>query len=365
MHAKGREGKGGAPQNAPQGIPEIRGLDACAALERLWLCENHIASLAGLSRLGRLRELHVYSNRWARATVGCAGKINATKVTAVWSSSFPSGSQPRAMVGTCAGGPHPAAAAAGRDACARPARRLTATTGLEALTALEVLSLANNYISRIEGLSGLPRLRELNLASNEVSAAAVPLAGCGALTVLNLAANCVATFQVRPSGGVRGARRCRQPRSAGRCERGSPRQGPSKARDATALCWRQAAAAVAAAPLAGAARARLGAAPAARPVPARPPVGGLPAVRAPQLLHRGARGAAGADGARHAAGVPRGARGGGRDAGQEAGARAGAEDHGRHNAKLKQWAGLAGCRASAGASPPTAWAPLTRLSCCL
>ncbi|GBF89449.1 hypothetical protein Rsub_02021 [Raphidocelis subcapitata] len=118
-----------------QGISEVRGLDACTALERLWLCENRITSLAGLSHLGRLRELYVYSNR------------------------------------------------------------LTATTGLEALTSLEVLSLANNFITRIEGLSGLPRLRDLCLASNEIPAAAAPLAGCGALTALNLAANRVATFQ--------------------------------------------------------------------------------------------------------------------------------------------------------------------------
>lgn len=75
--------------------------------------------------------------------------------------------------------------------------RLTASTGLEALTTLTALSLADNYLRRIEGLGGLTRLVQLDLAGNQISVVDGELAGCAALRMLNLAANRVASFSVR------------------------------------------------------------------------------------------------------------------------------------------------------------------------
>ena len=70
---------------------------------------------------------------------------------------------------------------------------------------MEVLSLADNYISSLEDLSGLARLRDLNAARNDVARAGGALGACAALTRLNLAANRVASFQVR-AGAARGGR---------------------------------------------------------------------------------------------------------------------------------------------------------------
>jgi hypothetical protein len=59
--------------SSPQkGITEVRGLEGCPALERLWLPENRIGCLAGLSHLTALRELYVYGNRWIE-NLGCGG----------------------------------------------------------------------------------------------------------------------------------------------------------------------------------------------------------------------------------------------------------------------------------------------------
>lgn len=78
---------------------------------------------------------------------------------------------------------------------APPPPRLTCTTGLEALTALEVLSLADNYISKLEGLGDLGRLRDLNLARNDLVTVGGVLGRCRELSTLNLAANKLSSIQ--------------------------------------------------------------------------------------------------------------------------------------------------------------------------
>lgn len=43
-------------------ISKIEGLTQCVRLERLWLCSNRIHKIEGLERQGSLRELYVQSN---------------------------------------------------------------------------------------------------------------------------------------------------------------------------------------------------------------------------------------------------------------------------------------------------------------
>jgi Leucine-rich repeat (LRR) protein len=74
--------------------------------------------------------------------------------------------------------------------------RLTASTGLEALTRLEVLSLAHNYITHLDGLAPLRSLRGLDLAANDLRGVWRSLDRCQRLQSLNLAANRIASFQV-------------------------------------------------------------------------------------------------------------------------------------------------------------------------
>jgi Leucine-rich repeat (LRR) protein len=45
-----------------QGIREIRGLDQCMCLEKLWVVEGEVRAIRGLSALTRLKELYLYSN---------------------------------------------------------------------------------------------------------------------------------------------------------------------------------------------------------------------------------------------------------------------------------------------------------------
>lgn len=59
-----------------------------------------------------------------------------------------------------------------------------------------MLWLSDNYISRISGLEGLPLLRELHLARNDIVFVGDGLAGCAALTHLNLADNRIGSFKV-------------------------------------------------------------------------------------------------------------------------------------------------------------------------
>ncbi len=61
---------------------------------------------------------------------------------------------------------------------------------------MQVLWLADNYISRIEGISHLSKLRELNLARNDISHVANTLDANSALQQINLADNRISSFQV-------------------------------------------------------------------------------------------------------------------------------------------------------------------------
>ena len=54
---------------------------------------------------------------------------------------------------------------------------------------MQVLGLADNYITVIEGLDSMPLLRDLNLARNDIALVGESLSHCTAL-------------QVRPSGTV-------------------------------------------------------------------------------------------------------------------------------------------------------------------
>ena len=106
-------------------------------LQKLWLMENCIARIEGLSALTALKELYLYSNRIERIE------------------------------------------------------------GLEALTGLEVLWLSDNYLTAIEGLGRLRRLRELHLARNDIEAVPEAIALNSALAALNLADNAISNFQAR------------------------------------------------------------------------------------------------------------------------------------------------------------------------
>ena len=46
-----------------QGIARIEGLDACPALEELWVAEAALARISGLGGCPRLRRLFLHSNR--------------------------------------------------------------------------------------------------------------------------------------------------------------------------------------------------------------------------------------------------------------------------------------------------------------
>ncbi|KAF8068426.1 LRRC9 [Scenedesmus sp. PABB004] len=140
-----------------RGLSRIEGLAGCPRLEALWLAENRIACTRGLAPAPRcLRALHLYSNR------------------------------------------------------------LTSLAGLEGLAALEVLWVSDNYLSSLAGLGGLTALRELHAARNDVATLGDALAGCTALSALNLADNRISSFQARarrrgrrPSRRRRGASACR------------------------------------------------------------------------------------------------------------------------------------------------------------
>jgi Leucine-rich repeat (LRR) protein len=71
---------------------------------------------------------------------------------------------------------------------------------------LQVLWLADNYISSLSGLSALQQLQQLNLARNEISSVGSSLLSHTALTSLNLADNKISNFQVqaRSSAGRAG-----------------------------------------------------------------------------------------------------------------------------------------------------------------
>lgn len=58
-----------------------------------------------------------------------------------------------------------------------------------------MLHLADNYISRLEGLEGLGRLRHLNVAANDIRHLPDSLLALTGLTALNLAANRIASFK--------------------------------------------------------------------------------------------------------------------------------------------------------------------------
>ena len=60
----------------------------------------------------------------------------------------------------------------------------------------QVLWLADNNISCLEGLSTLGRLRELNLARNDILVIGDCLSNNTSLEVLNLADNCIGSFKV-------------------------------------------------------------------------------------------------------------------------------------------------------------------------
>lgn len=64
---------------------------------------------------------------------------------------------------------------------------------------LQVLWLADNYISFISGLSNLVRLKQLNLARNDITSIGSTLLPNTALTSLNLADNKLSSFQVSAS----------------------------------------------------------------------------------------------------------------------------------------------------------------------
>jgi hypothetical protein len=207
------------------------------------------------------------------------------------------------------------------------ARRLTRSTGLERLSRLEALSLADNYLTALEGLGGLAALRCLDAARNDVAALGGALDGCAALRRLNLAANRVASFEARRRRGRRlGRRRGGPARACGGAAR-TPRRAPAPRREPPTRRGRRLAAPRYACALSralapplptGAAGAVAPAGPRG-PLPVRPAVGRLPRGRPAQLPHPRAVRAAGAGGARPHGGRPGVARGGGDDARQEAG----------------------------------------------
>jgi protein phosphatase 1 regulatory subunit 7 len=76
-----------------------------------------------------------------------------------------------------------------------PTTSITRIENLETLAQLEVLHLADNYISVVEGVSRLTRLRELNLARNDIAHVGDALAANTALQVLNLSDNRIGSFK--------------------------------------------------------------------------------------------------------------------------------------------------------------------------
>jgi Leucine-rich repeat (LRR) protein len=63
------------------------------------------------------------------------------------------------------------------------------------LSRLQVLWLADNYISSLTGISALQQLQQLNLARNDISSIGSSLLSHTALTSLNLADNKISNFQ--------------------------------------------------------------------------------------------------------------------------------------------------------------------------
>lgn len=61
---------------------------------------------------------------------------------------------------------------------------------------LQVLWLADNYISSLSGISALQQLQQLNLARNDIGSIGSSLLSHTALTSLNLADNKISNFQV-------------------------------------------------------------------------------------------------------------------------------------------------------------------------
>ncbi|KAI8805973.1 hypothetical protein BJ742DRAFT_901172 [Cladochytrium replicatum] len=118
-----------------QDINEIQGLDACTALENLWIAETKITKICNLHNCTELRKLFLYSNR------------------------------------------------------------IQKIEGLENLRKLETLWLNDNGIKEITGLGNNTALRELHLGNNNIPFIGPALVENVNLRILNLSGNCLSSFR--------------------------------------------------------------------------------------------------------------------------------------------------------------------------
>lgn len=170
-----------------QEIKEIGGLDQCVHLEKLWIIENEVREIKGLSKLHKLRELYLYSNRITQIK-------NLEELTNLEVRRLPLAPLLLVLRLWSAGRLHHTRAP--RHAAPRCVRCATRDQGGGAARP-QVLSLANNSITSLEGLGSLEKLRELNLARNDILLIGDRLASNTSLEVLNLADNSIGSFKVR------------------------------------------------------------------------------------------------------------------------------------------------------------------------
>lgn len=159
-----------------QRIEKIEGLQGCPNLKKLWLIENQISVVENLEPCTGLQELYLTSNKITeiKGLDNLANlKVNAVLVC---SSSSSAGFSSQQSCNSCQH-IHDQRAELGCDV-------------------LQVLWLADNYISGITGISHLPNLQQLNLARNDIALIGSSLQQSTRLTSLNLADNQISCMQV-------------------------------------------------------------------------------------------------------------------------------------------------------------------------
>lgn len=145
----------------PQRIERIEGLQGCPNLKKLWLVENRISVIENLHPCTGLQELYLTSNKIT--DIAGLDSLVSLEVRAAQHSNL-----------------------------------LLADPLLsDPVWLAQVLWLADNYISSIQGVSRLTNLQQLDLARNDIALIGSSLQQSSGLTSLNLADNQISSLQVR------------------------------------------------------------------------------------------------------------------------------------------------------------------------
>lgn len=160
-----------------QRIEKIEGLQGCPNLKKLWLIENRKPVVENLESCTGLQELYLTSNKIT--DIRGLDDLASLKVS---SAIADHGSSVRSINPTGTSNAFHFIHSKGYSPLVR--------------NVLQVLWLADNYISSITGISHLSNLQQLNLARNDIALIGSSLQQSTRLTSLNLADNHISCLQV-------------------------------------------------------------------------------------------------------------------------------------------------------------------------